>query len=191
MRRLLVRVYPRAWRERYGEELLELLDETGFGPREAFDLLRSAVRLRAGAARDALVDGGYEMVIGPAWRHPTGWAVAGAVIIAPTLVMVGLSVLTYELGQTSLTAFMEPVNNVLQRVRPLDLALVVSPVLALLAAVVPLLRLELRDGGTGEREALLGLRLRVPNLLVGLLSLAVGGMLVWHIVVESVLQVGA
>jgi hypothetical protein len=191
MRRLLVRVYPRAWRERYGDELLELLDETGFGPREALDVLRSGVRLRAGAVRDAFLDGGYEMVIGPAWRHPTGWAVAGAVIIAPTLLMVGLSVLTYELGQTSLIAFMEPVNNVLQRVRPLDLALVVSPVLALLAAVVPLLRLELRDGGTGEREALLGLRLRVPNLLVGLLSLAVGGMLVWHIVVESVLQVGA
>lgn len=191
MKRLLLRAYPAAWRKRYGDELLALMDETGFGPREALDLLRSGFRLRAARLRDAITDGGVQMVIGPAWRHPTGWAVAGAVIVAPTLLMVGLSMVTYELGLSGLTAFMEPVNNLLQRVRPLDLALVLSPGVALLAALVPLLRLELRGGASGEREAVLGLRLRVPNLLVGLLSLGVFGLLVWHIVVESVLQVGA
>lgn len=69
--------------------------------------------------------------------------------------------------------------------------LVALPVVALLAAAAPLLRLELRGGTAGEREAVLGLRLRTPNLVVGLLAMMVGALLAWHIVVESVLQVGA
>lgn len=42
--RLLVRLYPRAWRERYGEELVALLDETDFGVGSMLDVLSAAVR---------------------------------------------------------------------------------------------------------------------------------------------------
>jgi hypothetical protein len=41
---LLLRLYPRAWRERYGDELLALLSETPVTPAIATDLLVGAVR---------------------------------------------------------------------------------------------------------------------------------------------------
>jgi hypothetical protein len=43
---LLLRAYPRSWRQRYGEELLGLLDEGGLGPVRALDLLRGALDAR-------------------------------------------------------------------------------------------------------------------------------------------------
>lgn len=43
MIRLLVALYPEAWRERYGDELVAMLDETGCGPRVTVDVLRGAV----------------------------------------------------------------------------------------------------------------------------------------------------
>lgn len=42
MRRALLALYPRAWRERYGPEIEALLDESGLGVRAAADLLRGA-----------------------------------------------------------------------------------------------------------------------------------------------------
>jgi cytochrome b6-f complex iron-sulfur subunit len=44
--RWLLRLYPRAWRERYGEELLALIEETGLSVGAAVDLLRAAVDAR-------------------------------------------------------------------------------------------------------------------------------------------------
>jgi hypothetical protein len=61
--RALLRLYPPAWRARYGAELEELLVRTSGGhvsPRAAVDLLRSAVRERlrsAGLAGDGLPPG--------------------------------------------------------------------------------------------------------------------------------------
>jgi hypothetical protein len=85
---------------------------------------------------------------------------------------------------------MDPVNSWLNGQRLLDLVLVALPVFALLVAAAPLIRVELRSAGDG-REAVLGLRLKAFNVLVGLLALLIGGLLLGHIVFESVLQVGA
>ncbi len=43
MIRLLVALYPEAWRERYGDELVAMLEQTGCGPRVTVDVLRGAV----------------------------------------------------------------------------------------------------------------------------------------------------
>jgi hypothetical protein len=47
--RVLLRLYPRAWRERYGDELLELVAETGLTWFVVVDVILSACaqRLRA------------------------------------------------------------------------------------------------------------------------------------------------
>lgn len=37
--RVLVGLYPAAWRARYAEELLGLIEETGTGPRVVLDLV--------------------------------------------------------------------------------------------------------------------------------------------------------
>jgi len=42
-RHWLVRLYPAAWRERYGEELDALLAERRIGPRDMFDIARAAM----------------------------------------------------------------------------------------------------------------------------------------------------
>jgi hypothetical protein len=71
-----------------------------------------------------------------------------------------------------------------------DLFLVLAPALAALAALAPLLRLgwERREG---TLQAVLTVRALGLNLAVGLLAIGLGGVLIWHIVVESVLQAGA
>jgi hypothetical protein len=189
MTRFITRLYPRAWRERYGAELSELIDETGMTPRVAIDVVRGAAREWTSQARLGLAGGG-SMVIGPAWRNPGMWAVSALVVLAPTAIFVLLSILAYQLGATELVGLMEPVNRWLNGMRVLDLLVVASPVVALLLAVAPLVRIELKTSDSG-REAVLGLRLKLANVLIGLLALLIGGLLVGHIVLESVLEAGA
>jgi hypothetical protein len=189
MTRLITRLYPRSWRERYGAELSDLIDETGMTPHVALDVAHGAAREWASQARLGLAGGG-SMVIGPAWRHPRMWAAIALVVLAPTGTFVLLSILAYQLGVTGLVGLMEPVNRWLNGARVLDLLVVASPAVALVLAVAPLVRLELRKSDAG-REAVLGLRLQVANVMIGLLALVIGGLLVGHIVLESVLERGA
>jgi hypothetical protein len=179
MTRLLLSLYPRSWRERYGNELTDLIDATGLTPRVAFDVARGAARERASTARLALAGGGT-MVIGPAYRHPTSWAVVALIVLAPTLTFVALSVLTYQVGLTGLVGFMEPLNQWLSGQRIVSLLLAASPAIALLLAAAPLLRLELRKNDTGG-TATIDVRMKVLNVAIGLLALLVGGLLVLHV----------
>jgi hypothetical protein len=129
------------------------------------------------------------MTIGPAWRHPTGWAVVALAVVAPTTSFVIGSLLAYQLGIGAFTSAMDSATEWLNaQSRLIDLVLVMAPAAALVLAVMPILKVNLSSGDGGEVQV--GVRLRWLNLLVGLLALAIGGLLVWHIVWESVLQVG-
>jgi hypothetical protein len=186
---LLLKLYPARWRERYGDELKDLVTETGLGPGGAVDIARSAARERQRSAELALA-GGVTMTVGPAWRHPTGWAAFATLVLAPTAIFVFGSLLAYQLGFSAFVAAMDSASSWLQaQPRFVDLLLVLAPVAAALLALLPLLRIQLRNAD-GERELGLTLRLRWLNLLVAFIGLAVGALLVWHIVWESVLQVG-
>lgn len=189
MIRLLLLAYPPAWRRRYGDELGQLLGDTGVTPAVALDLIRGGLYER-GRSLNSIVSGGGGMVIGPAWRHPTGLAVAAAAVMAPTFLFVIGSVLAYELGISALQSQLDAVNQWLSSSRILDLILVLAPAVAFVLAIAPLVRFQFQKGESG-REAVFGIRLRLANVLVGAVALALGGMLVWHIVVESVLQAGA
>ena len=186
---LLLKLYPARWRERYGDELKDLVTETGLGPAGAVDIARSAARERQRSAELALA-GGVTMTVGPAWRHPTGWAVVALAVMAPTVVFLIGSLLAYQLGIDAFARAMDSANAWLNaQPRWVDLVLVLAPALALCLAVVPILKVNVSKSEGGEVQ--LGLRLRWLNLAVGLVAVAVGGLLVWHIVWESVLQVGA
>jgi len=188
MIRLLMRLYPAAWRRRYGDELAELVDQTGLDVPTMLDVVRGAMRERGRALR-ASVTGGDVMVIGPAWRHPTAWALAALAIVAPTMLFVTISMLAYQLGFVSLQGVMEPVTAWLDGRRIVDLLLVVAPLVALVAAIAPLLRVELRQREEA-RELVLAMRMRALNLAIGLVAIAIGGLLAWHILVESVMRLG-
>lgn len=187
--RVLLRCYPPAWRKRYGDELLELISDVPLTPRALVDVALSGIALHAHAARRAL-QGDTVMIIRPAWRHPTAFAVVGALLILPTLFFVASSLLAYELDLAAVREFVAPIQAALTSVRAVDLLLVLAPALAAVAAIAPLLRLgwERRDG---TLQAVVTVRALALNLAVGLVAIGVGGVLVWHIVVESVLQAGA
>ena len=188
-RRLLVRCYPAAWRRRYGDELLDLLAEDPLTPRVMLDVAATGLSLRGRAARRAL-QGDTVMTFRPAWRHPTAFAVVGALLILPTFLFVAASLLSYELGFAAIRDVVAPIQAAITSVRLVDLFLVMAPALAALAAIAPLLRLgwERREGSL---QAVLTVRALGLNLAVGLLAIGLGGVLIWHIVVESVLQAGA
>lgn len=187
--RLLLHCYPPAWRNRYGDELLELMSDVPLTPRALIDVASSGLALRVHAARRVL-QGDTLMTIRPAWRHPTAFAVVGALLILPTLFLVASSLLAYELDLGAVRDFVAPIQAALTSVRAVDLLLVLAPALAAVAAIAPLLRLgwERRDG---TLQAVVTVRALALNVSVGLLAIGLGGVLVWHIVVESVLQAGA
>jgi hypothetical protein len=58
---MLVRAYPRSWRERYGDELLAWVEEGGLGPMAALDLARGALDARA---HPELVEEGLVRMVG-------------------------------------------------------------------------------------------------------------------------------
>ncbi len=55
MIRLLVALYPRKWRESFGEEFAALLEDTRLTPGAVLDVVVHAARLQAGNRRLALV----------------------------------------------------------------------------------------------------------------------------------------
>jgi len=187
--RLLLRCYPPAWRVRYGDELLNLMSEVPFTPRVLFDVASSGIALRIHVACRAL-QGDTLVTIRPAWRHPTAFAVIGALLILPTFFVVASSLLAYELDLTGVRNFVAPIQSAMTDIRAVDLLLVLAPALAAVAAIAPLVRLgwERREG---TLQAVVTVRALALNVAVGLVAIGLGGLLVWHIVVESVLQAGA
>jgi hypothetical protein len=130
------------------------------------------------------------VTIGPAWRHPTAFALVAAILLLPTFAFVGASVLAYELDLRPFRLLVEPTMDALTKWRFIDLLLVAAPPLAAIAALAPLVRVGIgRRAGT--LEAVVTIRALALNVFVAFVALVLAGMLIWHIVVESVLQAGA
>jgi hypothetical protein len=190
--RWLLRLYPAAWRQRYEAEMSDLLDDLPARPGTAIDLIRGAFRAHLGALYGpgralASSDGGTTMTTQPLQRHPTALAILALVLVAPTLALVGTSILAHELNVPGLAARVDPLIMALTAPRILDLWLLGAPFLAFLIAVVPLFgvsvsRLE------GEVRLTVAFRPRVLNVLIAILAVAVGAALIGHIVSEFLLE---
>jgi hypothetical protein len=111
-------------------------------------------------------------------------------VLLPTLAFVIMSMLTYQLGVTSLSGVADPLNSWLNSQRVADLLLVISPVVAALLAGVPIVRIGI-SRTDGASEASLSVRLRAVNVVVVVAALVIGSVLVGHILFESVMQVGS
>ncbi len=76
MRRLLLRLYPKRWRDRYEEEFRALLDERPLGPSDVADVLCGAVdaHRRGGAKRSVIADERGPLVTTRTWGYA---AIAG------------------------------------------------------------------------------------------------------------------
>ena len=189
----ILRLYPSAWRRRYGEELSDLLDEMQSTPAITLDLLRGAASLQMQALLDRLAPrrlaaGGPPMPTHPFQRHPTASALLAVLIAAPTATFVALSFLAYQLKVPGLEGWMQPFVDWLQQAPVMvDLFLLAAPFLAFLLAALPLigLRLERFDG---ELRVTLGLRARTLNLIVLGLCVVVGGVLLNYLLAEFLFE---
>lgn len=119
MRTLLVRCYPAAWRERYGDEFASILEERPLGPFDVADILLGALdaRLRLRDRRAALTQrkgftmslriGGVAAILG-ATSLAAAWILGAGLVkvedaVAWTLLLVGLVFLL--VGVAGLSAF--------------------------------------------------------------------------------------
>jgi hypothetical protein len=189
----ILRLYPSAWRRRYGDELSDLLDEMPSSPGTTLDLLRGAVTLHMRALLDRVAPrlvpaGGPPMPTHPLQRHPTATALVAALITAPTVIFVGLSFLAYQLELPGMQTWLQPFMDVLSQVpRIVDLFLLAAPFIAFVIAALPLigLRMERIDG---ELRITFGLRPRALNLIVLAVCVVVGGFLASHLLVEFLFE---
>ena len=191
--RPILRLYPSAWRRRYGEELSDLLDEMPSSAATTLDLLRGAVTLHLRALLDhvaprLLPAGGPPMPTHPLQRHPTATALVAALITAPTVIFVTVSFLAYQLELPGMQAWVKPFMDGLQQApRIVDLFLLAAPFIAFVVAALPLigLRLERVDG---ELRVTLALRAHTLNMLVLAICVIVGGFLASHLIVEFLFE---
>jgi len=186
---LILRLYPRAWRERYGQEILDLMAAEGMRPSDMLDLARGAV----GARLESMVGtmkGAEPMTFQPAWRHPTAWAVAGLVLLLPTALFVAASLAAFQLGAVALQGPMEGIGAAVDRWGAAVVFLLAAPILAVALATLPLLHLS-RDPALPEAVVVIGIRLRRLNIAVITAALATGTALVWYAVGEMLVGAGA
>lgn len=187
----ILRLYPSAWRRRYGDELSDLLDELPATPASTLDLLRGALTLHFRALTDRLAPrlvsaGGPPMPTHPLQRHPTAAALVAGLLLAPTLTFVGISILAYDIAVPGWAAAVDPVLAALAA--PLDLFLLAAPFVAFLIAALPLIGLRM-ERVEGELRVTLALRARALNLVILLLAVLVGGILVGHVIGEFLVEV--
>lgn len=191
MKRIL-RLYPSAWRRRYGQELTDLIEELPATPATTVDLLRVAAMLHTRAFVDRVAPrlvpaGGPPMPTHPLQRHPTATALVAALVTAPTVIFIALS-FAYQLELPGMQAWLQPfMDGLAQAPRIVDLFLLTAPFIAFLIAALPLigLRMERVDG---ELRITLALRGRTLNLIVLAVCVVVGGFLASHLLVEFLFE---
>ena len=189
----ILRLYPAAWRRRYGEELSGLLDEMPPSPATTLDLLRGAVMQHVRALLDRVAPrlvsaGGPPMPTHPLQRHPTAAALLAALIAAPTVIFVAVSFLAYQLELPGMQAWLQPFMDGLQQApRIVDLFLLSAPFIAFLVAALPLIGLRLQRTD-GELRITLALRAHTLNILVLAMCVVVGGFLASHLIVEFLFE---
>jgi hypothetical protein len=188
MIRRLLWLYPRRWRDRYGDELVDLVESVGLSPSTAFDLVANAMgeRMRPTTRRTA---GGPSMTPDrPGWGS-TALAIVGFIVLVPTLLFISFSVLIYNIGVPVDT--IRSIIEVAISIAPVDVGFAVLPFVALAAAAAPLVQISL-EGDRGRREVvarvtLRSLRTRLANVVVAALAMAVITVLVIYQVTERLL----
>jgi hypothetical protein len=189
--RWLLRLYPRRWRDRYEAELLALVDDLPPSPAIAVDLIRGAGREHARSLARALTSSlrtaGGPPTSDPFGRHPTAWAMVAVVVLSPSLALVGVSLLAFQLAVPALAGLADPILAAIDGWLVANVVLLGGPVLAVLLAAIPMLRIALAHT-EGELRLTVGFRPRVVNLAVLLVAALVGAILVGYLATELLLE---
>jgi len=159
--RLLLCLYPRAWRARYGDEFSQLIDDTPATPGVVLDIARHALALHL------LSLGGTLMR-----TQPQRFALLGAAVLLPTAVLIGLALLKYVLGIAAPFDAIEPAMTPLVTHPIGETLLTLAPYLALALAVVPVVRGDVR-WEDGRLRGTLSLAAPATNIGIAVSSIAI------------------
>jgi hypothetical protein len=141
--RLVIRLYPRQWRERYESEVLALLEASDPRPGDLVDLVAWSVRSWIASRPPELV-GGALAVLDRSSAHAGRLALVGLLVLIPTLTLILLSILKYILGIPGPFDAVEPTVTPFVT-HPLgETVVTLAPYVALLLALVPTVRIEVR-----------------------------------------------
>jgi hypothetical protein len=154
--RACLRLYPRSWRDRYGDELLALVDDVDGGVGSLVDLALGGLRQRAHH-----VGGGGTMT-----PRVNAWAalfaaVTALVVAAPTALFIGMSLFNWPVAQLSgvQLPFGVPLMGRLEWLPALS-------VVALLVAIAPALRIRVRRNPADGTATLTVRILAMPRWLM-------------------------
>ena len=178
--RACLRLYPSAWRDRYGDELLALFDDAGGGLGDLVDLALGGLRRRAEPR-----PGGGAMSPRVNQKVAAVAAIAALVVVSPTALFIGMNL--FGLPVTWLSGIQLPGGLPMGGDRfgwvP------ILPALALLIAIAPAVRIERpREGSQGS---VLTVRvLAMPRWLVyaGFVCAVVTGAVIAYGLSENVLE---
>lgn len=160
--RLALRLYPDAWRRRYGSEVEQLIEDGHASPADLVDLAVHAPSITTLQDEVSRMNGRLA-------AHPMRLALIAAIVMLPTAFLVGIAVLKYILGVPG------PFDSVEPTVTPIvthpigETIFLLAPYVAFVLAVVPFTRLRL---GWREGRLAASAEASVPlaNLVVGALS---------------------
>ena len=179
----LVKLYPRAWRRRYEDEFLALLEEVGPSRRLAVDLVLGAIRAHLRSLGPRLVTAAG--VARASFSSPDGpspaaarLAVISLVLVLPTLVFLSLAAMKYGMG------IHEPFDSVEPLFLHIEYPIVLAPWVAFALAVRPILRIDVRRED-GALMTTFTLHPRAVNVVAAVLSGVVIGALLLYFLVEN------
>lgn len=177
--KLLISLYPRWWRERYGRELAALVDDLPSSPRAVLDVAQHVVALRLRAARVRFTHGGRSMK-----SHQTRAALLAAAIVAPTALLIAVAVLKYIGGVAAPFDAIEPYLTPVVTHPAGETILTLAPYAAFLLAVVPVIQLQAR-WQESRMNVELAIVAPIANVAVAVLSLGLAVFMMIYWVAEN------
>lgn len=180
---LMLRLYPRAWMMRYGDEYRQLLDDTPATPQTVLDVARHGLTLHArhapGTALHLIGSGGITMR-----NHPQRSAALAATVLLPTAVLIAVAVLKYVAGVAAPFDAIEPAMTPLVT-HPLgETILTLAPYVALVLALLPAVRSAPRLDH-GRLVGTFSLEAPVVNIVIATLSAAIAVFMAVYWVTEN------
>ena len=157
--RLALRLYPDAWRRRYGPEVGQLIDDGSARPTDLLDLVSHAPVV-------ATFRGAASTMSERLAAHPVRLALVALAITLPTAFLVAVAVLKYVLGVPGPFDAIEPTATPFVTHPIGETILVLAPYVAFALAILPFARVRV-----GWREGRLAAS---ADAAVPLTSLAVG-----------------
>jgi hypothetical protein len=99
LRNILIRLYPHAWRQRYGNEFSALLDDVGGGPTVFLNVLKGAISMR-GQSKD--------------FRYLAAFSVAGLLIAGGVSLRIPNRYRSSAVAEVRIASGADPVQAVLR-----------------------------------------------------------------------------